>query len=72
MIGMGESNTVDRALESIHEELSIPLLEIDIWNAKGALVNISGNSDLTLHETERIVQVVDDKLDPEANIIWDT
>ena len=72
MIGMGESNTVDRALESIPEELSIPLLEIDIWNAKGALVNISGNSDLTLHETERIVQVVDDKLDPEANIIWDT
>jgi cell division protein FtsZ len=36
------------------------------------LVNISGSSDLTLHEAEKIVQVVADKLDPEANIIWGT
>ena len=72
MIGMGESDTGDRALESVHEALSSPLLDIDISNAKGALVNISGSSDLTLHEAEKIVQVVADKLDPEANIIWGT
>ena len=72
MIGMGESDSGDRALESVHEALSIPLLDIDISNATGALVNISGSSDLTLHEAEKIVQVVADKLDPEANIIWGT
>ena len=72
MIGMGESDTGDRALESVHEALSSPLLDIDISNAKGALINISGSSDLTLHEAEKIVQVVADKLDPEANIIWGT
>ena len=72
MIGMGESDTGDRALESVHEALSSPLLDIDISNATGALVNISGSSDLTLHEAEKIVQVVADKLDPEANIIWGT
>ena len=27
---------------------------------------------MTLHEAEKIVQVVADKLDPEANIIWGT
>ena len=70
MIGMGESDSGDRALESVHEALSSPLLDIDISNATGALVNISGSSDLTLHEAEKIVQVVADKLDPEANIIW--
>ena len=70
MIGMGESNTGDRALESVHEALSSPLLDIDVSNATGALINISSNSDLTLHESEKIVQVVADKLDPEANIIW--
>lgn len=70
MIGMGESESGDRALESVHEALSSPLLDIDISNAKGALINISGSSDLTLHESEKIVQVVADKLDPEANIIW--
>lgn len=72
MIGMGESDSGDRALESVHEALSSPLLDIDISNAKGALINISGSSDLTLHEAEKIVQVVADKLDPEANIIWGT
>ena len=72
MIGMGESESGDRALESVHEALSSPLLDIDISNAKGALVNITGSSDLTLHEAEKIVQVVADKLDPEANIIWGT
>ena len=72
MIGMGESDSGDRALESVHEALSSPLLDMDISNATGALVNISGSSDLTLHEAEKIVQVVADKLDPEANIIWGT
>ena len=72
MIGMGQSDSGDRALESVHEALSSPLLDIDISNATGALVNISGSSDLTLHEAEKIVQVVADKLDTEANIIWGT
>ena len=70
MIGMGESDSGDRALESVHEALSSPLLDIDISDAKGALINISGSPDITLHESEKIVQIVADKLDPEANIIW--
>lgn len=70
MIGMGESESGDRALESVHEALNSPLLDLDISDAKGALINISGSSDLTLHESEKIVQIVADKLDPEANVIW--
>ncbi|MBQ6139211.1 MAG: cell division protein FtsZ, partial [Methanobrevibacter sp.] len=35
MIGMGESESGDRAIESVHEALSSPLLDIDISNAKG-------------------------------------
>ena len=62
MIGMGESDSGDRALESVHEALSSPLLDIDISNATGALINIAGSSDMTLHESEKIVQVVADKL----------
>lgn len=70
MIGMGESDSGDRALESVNEALHSPLLDLDISNAKGALINISGSSDLTLHEAEKIVQVVADELDSDANIIW--
>ena len=67
MIGMGESDSGERALESVHEALSSPLLDIDISDATGALINITGSSDLTLQEAEKIVQIVADKLDPEAN-----
>ncbi len=70
MIGMGESESADRAIESVHEALNSPLLDLDISDAKGALINISGSSDLTLDESEKIVQIVADQLDPEANIIW--
>ncbi|MDP1553375.1 MAG: cell division protein FtsZ [Methanobacteriaceae archaeon] len=70
MIGMGESESGDRALESVHEALNSPLLDLDISNAQGALINISGSSDLTLQEAEKIVQIVADELDPDANIIW--
>ncbi|MBM4240789.1 MAG: cell division protein FtsZ [Euryarchaeota archaeon] len=70
MIGMGESETGDRAIESVHEALNSPLLDLDISSAQGALINISGSSDLTLHEAEKIVQIVADELDPDANIIW--
>jgi len=72
MIGMGESDTGDRAIESVNEALNSPLLDLDISTAKSALVNISGSSDLTLNEAEKIVQIVADELDPEANIIWGT
>ena len=72
MIGMGESDSGDRAIESVHEALNSPLLDLDISNAKGALINISGSSDLTLHEAEKVVQIVADELDPDANIIWGT
>ena len=72
MIGMGESESGDRAIESVHEALNSPLLDLDISNAKGALINISGSSDMTLNEAEKIVQIVADELDPDANIIWGT
>ncbi|MDR2623756.1 MAG: cell division protein FtsZ [Methanobrevibacter sp.] len=72
MIGMGESDSGDRALESVHEALNSPLLDLDISDAKGALINVSGSSDLTLYESEKIIQTISDRLDPEAEIIWGT
>jgi cell division protein FtsZ len=70
MIGMGESSSSDRAFESVYEAVNSPLLNLDISDATGALINISGSSDLTLQEAEKVVQIVADKLNPEANIIF--
>lgn len=70
MIGMGESNSENRAIEAIEKAINSPLLSVDITGAKGALINVIGGPDLTLEESEKVVEVVSQRLDPKANIIW--
>jgi len=70
MIGMGESDTENRAVEAIEKAVNSPLLSVDITGAKGALINVVGGDDLTLSEAEQVVEVVSERLDPRANIIW--
>jgi cell division protein FtsZ len=70
MIGMGESDTENRAAEAIDKAVNSPLLSVDITGAKGALVNVVGGEDMSLAEAEQVVEVVSQRLDPKANIIW--
>ncbi len=70
MIVMGESDTENRALESIEKALNNPLLDIDINNATGALINVSGGEDITIKECQEIVESLTSKLNPDAKIIW--
>jgi cell division protein FtsZ len=70
MIGIGESDTDNRAAEAVDEALNSPLLDVDITGAKGALVNVVGSPDMTLEEAERIVGRVSEALESEAQIIW--
>jgi cell division protein FtsZ len=70
MLGIGESDTENRAKEAVEEALNSPLLDVDITGAKGALVNVAGSPDMTLDEAERIVSHVAESLDSDAQIIW--
>ncbi len=70
MIGLGESNSEDRASKSIQQALSSPLLDVDITNASGALVNVIGGTDMTLAEAQKVVEEVHSRINPEAKIIW--
>jgi len=72
MIGMGESQAVgdERALEAIHEAVNSPLLEVDVSQAHGVLVNVIGGTDMTIAEAERCAEVVQQKVAPDARIIW--
>ncbi len=74
MIGLGESQSEDasdaRALEAVENALTSPLLDVDISNAKRALVNVIGGADMTLREAEMIVETVSSKIDADAHIIW--
>ncbi len=70
MIGIGESDTEHRALEAVDKAVNNPLLDVDISGANGALINVSGGSDLTLNEAKEVVEAIADKLSEDARIIW--
>lgn len=70
MIGMGESDSENRAVESVEKSLNNPLLDIEIEGATGALINVSGGMDITIKECQEIVENVSSKISPDAKIIW--
>ncbi len=70
MIGVGESDSENRALESVEKAVQNPLLDVDITGANGALINICGGPDMTLEEAKNIVNIITERLDEDARIIW--
>jgi len=70
MIGMGESDSEDKAADSVKKAIRSPLLDVDISGATAALVNVVGGPDMTMEEAEGVVQEVYSRVDPNARIIW--
>ena len=70
LIGMGESDIENRSLDAIEKAIQNPLLDVDISNATGALVNVVGGSDMSLDECKEIIEKVGEKLSPDAKLIW--
>ncbi|MBI4919612.1 cell division protein FtsZ [archaeon] len=69
-IGVGSSDTKNRAEEAVKAALEHPLLEIDYEGATGALIHVSGGPDMTLQEINKIGEMITEKLDKDANVIW--
>jgi len=70
LIGVGESDTENRAVEAVEKAVNNPLLDVDISGANGALINVVGGEDMTLDEARKVVEAISEKLDDEARIIW--
>jgi len=70
LIGMGESDSQQRALEAVEKALNNPLLDVDVSSATGALVNIIGGPDLSLDESKSIIEFIGEKLGEDAKLIW--
>jgi cell division protein FtsZ len=70
MIGMGEGQGANRASDAVIAALTSPLLELDIAESKGALVNVTGGDDMTLQEAHAVVKEVHSKINKDARIIW--
>ncbi len=70
LIGMGESDTENRSLDAVEKAIQNPLLDVDISDATGALVNVVGGSDMSLDECKEIIETIGQKLSPDAKLIW--
>ena len=69
-IGVGVSDTNNRVDEAVSGALSHPLLDINYEGAQGALIHVEGGPDMTLEEVARIGDMVTEKFDADANVIW--
>ena len=70
MMGTGEAEGEDRAIQAAEKAIANPLLdEISLKGAKGVLINITGGHDLTLFELDEAANRIREEVDAEANII---
>ncbi len=75
VIGNGESlatasRETDHARVALENAIKSPLLDLDLSNAKKALVNIVGGENLTLRQAEAVFKDISARIDPTALLKW--
>ena len=70
MMGTGEADGPNRALEAAEAAIANPLLEDDsMQGASGVLINITGGQDMTLYEVDEAANRIKREVATDANII---
>jgi len=73
LMGTGRAIGERRAMDAANMAVSSPLLEdVSIDGATGVLINITGSSNLTLHEVNAASSLVQEAAHEDANIIFGT
>ena len=70
IIWRGISEGENRVKEAVQKAMEFPFIDVDFSIAKGAIVNITGSPDLSLHDAQKIVQYVVKNLDENVQVIW--
>jgi len=71
MMGTGESDGENRAIEAAEKAIANPLLDgVSMKGAKGVIVSITGGEDMRLMEVDEAASHIKELVDPDANIIW--
>ena len=69
-MGIGRASGENRAEDAAKQALQSPLLETSIEGARGVIINITGGTNLGLHEVNTAAELIQRSVDPEANIIF--
>jgi cell division protein FtsZ len=71
MMGTGEAEGVNRAMQAAEAAISNPLLDnVSMKGARGVLINITGGSDMTLFEVDEAANRIREEVETDANIIF--
>ena len=71
MMGTGEGEGENRALEAAEKAIANPLLDgVSMQGAKGVIISIIGGEDMKLLEVDEAANHIRELVDPNANIIW--
>ena len=71
MMGTGEGEGQNRALEAAERAIANPLLDgVSMQGAKGVIISIIGGEDMKLLEVDEAANHIRELVDPDANIIW--
>ena len=71
-MGIGCASGENRAEDAAKQAIQSPMLETSIEGARGIIINITGGSDMGLHEANTAAELIQRSADPEANIIFGT
>ena len=71
IMGVGMSSGENRARDAAQKAISSPLLEdISIHGARGVLINVTGNTDITLSEVNEASTLIQEQAHENAKVIW--
>jgi cell division protein FtsZ len=71
MMGTGEGEGENRALEAAEHAIANPLLDgVSMQGAKGVIISIIGGEDMKLLEVDEAANHIRELVDEDANIIW--
>jgi len=69
-VGIGESDTPNRAEEAVRNAIKSPLLDIDFTGARRALIHVSGDDRLTIEEVDKVGEIVKEMMQNNATVVW--
>lgn len=69
-IAVGEGRNADKVTAASEGVLKNRLLDVDFEGAQGALIHISGGSDLTLGDAIKAGEMITERMDSNANVKW--
>lgn len=71
IMGIGAASGENRARDAAQKAISSPLLEdISIHGARGVLINVTGDRNMTLHEVHEASTLIQEQAHEDAKIIW--